>query len=296
MSQLFEPRVVEKPVLRRWLWTALKLVGRSPVRFGIVIALLGWLDGTGLQLLQGLVIHKIWIECLGMLFLPFIWVFVCVMARAADDRTQTWSVLAGLGCSRFWTSILVAVFLMAAPQLTIILIWGDEPRFQSYINGSGELLFTFGAQSAWVYVMFGACFIPLLVREPALPMMDAQRLSMGAMEINGPLLVERLVVTMGLISIPLHFSPSFGITDSAYVVYAGVLNYVAYRDIFERRSENLPQVSHAKQPLLQKAPETARRWSHTSVNRLLLRGGFVHSAVRFRVPRGPGRRGRAPST
>ncbi len=35
--------------------------------------------------------------------------------------------------------------------------------------------------------------------------------------------------------------PAYGMTTAAFLVFFGVLNYVAYRDIFERRGENLPE-------------------------------------------------------
>jgi hypothetical protein len=34
--------------------------------------------------------------------------------------------------------------------------------------------------------------------------------------------------------------PSYGMTEAALLVFMGVLSYVAYRDIFERRDENFP--------------------------------------------------------
>jgi Flp pilus assembly protein protease CpaA len=34
-------------------------------------------------------------------------------------------------------------------------------------------------------------------------------------------------------------------TAAAWIVFMGILNYVAYRDIFERRSANLPLVATA---------------------------------------------------
>ncbi len=34
--------------------------------------------------------------------------------------------------------------------------------------------------------------------------------------------------------------PAYGMTTAAFLVFFGALNYVAYRDTFERRSENFP--------------------------------------------------------
>lgn len=44
MSETLEPRIVDKPFARRWLVTTLALIGRAPLRFGCLIALLGLLD------------------------------------------------------------------------------------------------------------------------------------------------------------------------------------------------------------------------------------------------------------
>lgn len=212
-----------------------------------MIALLGLLDASVLRSLQGSLIENRWIKFLGMLCLPFIWGLVCAVARGADDRSHTWSVLAGLACVRLWTQMLLTgATMLVPPALVILLTYGDQHKYASYINQSGQLLFTFAAQAAWVYCYFGACFIPLLiVNEPRMPMMEALRLSARGMQINGPFLVTKLIIIAFLVSTPLHFIPSYGIADSAGVVFMGVLSYVAYRDIFERRSQNLPQSSTA---------------------------------------------------
>jgi hypothetical protein len=45
---------------------------------------------------------------------------------------------------------------------------------------------------------------------------------------------------MLLPSAALDLIPSYGIGEAVWLVFMGTVSYVAYRDIFERRSENLP--------------------------------------------------------
>ncbi|HXN10818.1 MAG TPA: hypothetical protein VN859_06210, partial [Steroidobacteraceae bacterium] len=63
--------------------------------------------------------------------------------------------------------------------------------------------------------------------------------------------------------------PLFGLTNAALLVFLGILNYVAYRDIFERRSENTPQLTPAAYvagrpaavPIIERALERhSRQW------------------------------------
>jgi hypothetical protein len=46
-----------------------------------------------------------------------------------------------------------------------------------------------------------------------------------------------VVVATALVA---EFAPVFGLIDAATLLFVGVFNYVAYRDVFERRSDNAP--------------------------------------------------------
>jgi hypothetical protein len=50
-----------------------------------------------------------------------------------------------------------------------------------------------------------------------------------------------MVVMLAIAVVLQLFVPFYGMTLAAWIVFIGVLNYVAYRDIFQRRSANLPQ-------------------------------------------------------
>jgi hypothetical protein len=251
VSSFFEPRVVEKPFLKRWLLTALQLVLRSPLRFGAAIGLLGALDATALQWLQGVLIERMWMERLGMVSLPFIWAFVASVARGADDSSQTWTAFAGFARARVWMGALASgAFIIGLDCLVHLIFFafiGRSPH-GSYINRPGQLLGTFGAQGALIYWCVGACFLPLLVFQPGLAVTHARQLSMRAVEINGRRLFDELVIVSLLIGLAVGIlgqAVEFirGIGEAAWVVFTGTLNYVAYRDIFERRSGNAPQMS-----------------------------------------------------
>jgi hypothetical protein len=114
--------------------------------------------------------------------------------------------------------------------------WRDEKL------RSGRLLDSTAAQAGMVMTAAGICFFPLLVLEPALSFREAWRFSRSATEINGRRTISWLMVGMLFVVALLGlFVPAFGLTTAAWIVFVGVLNYVAYRDIFERQSTNLPE-------------------------------------------------------
>jgi hypothetical protein len=84
---------VEKPFWKRWLRMSWQLFVRSPVRFGILIALLGWADTSAVNLSSGFVIPRIWVERLGMLLLPAF--FAIKVLRAFVDLRFGGKALAG---------------------------------------------------------------------------------------------------------------------------------------------------------------------------------------------------------
>jgi hypothetical protein len=90
------------------------LLVRSPVRFCLVIALLGGLDEFALHLAQGYAIRKIWIDRLGIVLLPFLWIAVGAIARAADDAGGTWQALRRLASKRIGAGALAPGACLAA--------------------------------------------------------------------------------------------------------------------------------------------------------------------------------------
>ena len=220
---------------------ALQLLHRAPLRFGAAVALLALLDATAVKWLQGVVVLKIWIEWLGMLALPFAWAFVSAVARGADDRRYTWRAFDGFLRPRLWAGIFVAGACVASLNwIAASLLLTKGAASVHYANRSGQLLTTWGGQYFIVYACFGVCFLPLLVSVPQLSVLEARRLSDRAAEINDRREFLKLQLVVGLLGVVLSLVPSFGVTAAAWVVFMGILNYVAYRDIFERRASNNP--------------------------------------------------------
>jgi hypothetical protein len=247
MSATLEPSEVEKPFVRRWLRMTLELFVRSPLRFGGMIALLGVLDQAGVALAQGSGLQRAWIDRLGTVLLPLLWVVTSALARGADDPRQSSAALATLGCKRVWISALragasLAVFLWIAfwvlQGLGEIL---NRHRPQAYLEHPGQLLTSIAVNVLFLQSWVGVCYCPLIVLQPQLSAAEASQLSRKASKLNGHTLIFILFGTIAVgAAILSSVLPLYGMTDAALLVFLGVLNYVAYRDIFERRSQNLP--------------------------------------------------------
>lgn len=247
MSPTLEPREVEKPFPRRWLRMTLELFVRSPLRFGVVIALLGGLDHAAVALAQASGFQREWTDRLGTVVLPFVWILTSALARGADDPRQSSAALAVLGRKRAWLGALragatLAVFLWIA--FWVLQGVGEllsQHRPEGYLKHPAELLASIVANVLFLQSWVGVCYCPLLVLQPQLSAGEASHLSRRASKLNGNTLIIVLfgAITFGAVSLS-SVLPFYGMTDAALLVFLGVLNYVAYRDIFERRSRNLP--------------------------------------------------------
>jgi hypothetical protein len=243
MSATLEPREVEKPFWKRWLRMSWQLFVRSPVRFGILVALLGWVDSTAVKLSYGFVIPRIWVERLGMLLLPVLFAIVCAVARGADDARQTWRVLRGFIYMRFWGKALAGGLALALFEWVVyhaLLLVPDPGAKPLYSHESGALLTSFISKTVLVNWVLGICYAPLIVFWPELSFAETRKLSHSAATVNDRSRFTYLVCGVMLVGLPLTLIPSYGMTEAALLVFVGILSYVAYRDIFERRDENLP--------------------------------------------------------
>lgn len=206
MNAFLEPQRVEKPYLMRWLRCTVGLILRSPVRFGVVSA----------------------------------------VARGADDARMTRIALTALGRGRIWANCLVAGAGVAA--LSWLAAWlaggigGGAPKDGSYMQHPGALVDSLGMGVVLIVVFLGLCYFPLVAFAPNLSAREARRLSHRASAINEPLVVLLFIGTLALCAYVLSLIlPLWGMTMAVCIVFIGVVNYVAYRDIFERRSQNLPK-------------------------------------------------------
>jgi hypothetical protein len=253
MSATLEPREVEKPFWKRWLRMSWQLFVRSPLRFGIVIAVLGWGDTAAVKLSYGLIIPKLWTERLGMLLLPALFAIICVVARGADDTAQTWSVLGKLVDLRLWGKVLAGGVAVTLFQWVLewvvfhtLLLFPDPSANEHYSHESGALLTTIVSKVFLVNWVLGICYAPLSVFCPELSFTETRKLSQSAATVNDRARFGYLICTVVLIGFPLTLIPSYGMTEAAVLVFMGILSYVIYRDIFERRDANFPAMVSAR--------------------------------------------------
>jgi hypothetical protein len=248
MSTPLEPREVDKPYLGRWLRDTLVLFVRSPLRFGLLIAALGLLDTSAVRATEGLVIEQEWVQRLGMILLPAVWTVVSAVARGADDASQTWGAIRALARGKVWSGPLMIGAKIVG--LTWIVSWSlggllrlmIPARPALYLHHSGELLESTGVNALLVFTFVGLCYFPLLVLIPDISSSTARDLSRRASSLNDYLTMLWFVGTAALIADKFaSVAPAYGMTMAASIVFLGVFNYVAYRDIFERRSGNLPK-------------------------------------------------------
>ena len=247
MNATLEPREVDKPFAQRWLRTTLALFLRSPFRFGILIALLGCLDTSAVNFANGYVVEKVWVDRLGIVALPVLWVLVSAVARGADDNSLTWQTLSHLGRRSVWTGALSAGVGMAA------LSWLFHSLFHgfgavaahnppAYLQHQGDFLASVEASVVVIVTSAGLTYCPLLALVPGLSAPNVRSLSHKADKINGLVTILTMTGILAIGAIYLSAAiPAYGMTTAAFLVFFGVLNYVAYRDIFERRGENLPE-------------------------------------------------------
>jgi hypothetical protein len=183
-----------------------------------------------------------WARRLGMLLLPLAWVVIAALARGADNSEQNWKALTSLARPTVWVAALAIGLGLITLDIVILGLLFPGFDWHNEKMRAGRILDLTSAQAWMVTAAGGICFFPLLVLEPGLSFQEVLRLSKSATEINGRNQIRWLMV--GLLfaaSISEMFVPAFGLTIATWIVFVGVLNYVAYREIFERQSDNLPK-------------------------------------------------------
>jgi hypothetical protein len=244
MSIPLQPRKVERPFLTRWLRTTFQLMFRSPLRFGMVIAVLGMVDTSVVTGAKGSVLEKEWIQYFGQVALPLLWVLVTAVSRGADDSRLTWTAFAHLLRKQVWlgafgVGISVALLTWTINKMGALLVKADAGV---ELQRSGQVIESLAASVAILYVFVGLCYFPLLVLVPDASLGGAKNLSRQAADLNDWTTMFVVVTSVGLIADTLSaVIPAYGMTSAAILVFMGVLNYVAYRDIFEGRSDHHPK-------------------------------------------------------
>ncbi len=249
-STTLKPRKVDQPFMQRWLRSSLELVLRSPGRFGLLIALLDSLDCFAVNLASDHHIEKMWVDTLGAFALPYDMILVAALARGADEKSQTWVALVQVLRKTAWMGALGVGTIVTVLSWSIYsIIYGlgaalllGKPGL--YLQDQGQFLASVEAGILLSSIVVGPCYFPLLVLEPTMSPLHARDLSMRANEINDGFLVIALILMLNLSAIALAAAvPAHGLTMAMCLVLMGVLNYVAYRDIFEGRSGNRLRVT-----------------------------------------------------
>lgn len=240
MSETLEPRVVDKPFVGRWLRASLQLFIRSPVRFAATIALLGIVDNATVSMAQGLDIPRVWVNRTGLLTLPFLWVLVSALARGADDAALGREALAELRRWRVWSGALAIGVRIVILFILVYWVLGTPYAKPQYgLRNPGDFIESVLTGAAFYSMTPGFCFFPLLLLAPTIERARAESLARKAQSINGLVVFGMLaaVLVLGTYSLA-SVLPLGGMVNATGLVYIGIVNYIAYRDIFERRAEN----------------------------------------------------------
>lgn len=266
MYATLEPRQVEKPFVRRWLRATLALLLRSPFRFGVLIALLAGLDTLAVKFADGYVIEKVWVDRLGIVTLPLLWVLVSAVARGADDNRETLQSFSHLGRRSVWLGALgigVGMGTLSWFFHSLFHGFGAIPTHDSgdYLQHQGDFLASIEGGVVLIVGAAGLAYCPLLALVPELSASHASSLAKKADRINGLTTIIFMTALLAISAIYVAAAlPAYGMTTASFLVFFGVLNYVAYRDMFEGRADNLPQQAAAPQPALTAAAGRATQW------------------------------------
>lgn len=95
----------------------------------------------------------------------------------------------------------------------------------------------------------GVCYFPLMALAPGLTILDACQLSKKASQLNGEWVIVLFVGALSLTADGFaRAGPAGDIVSAAILVFIGAFNYVAYRDVFERRTDYATESVFAFQP------------------------------------------------
>lgn len=242
MSETLEPRKVEKPFLGRWVMAAFALIVRSPVCFGAAVALLAISGLLSTEIVPARLIDAGWTLVIGSLLLPFFWVVLSLLSRRSDRAFGRAELLQHAASRSAWGGGLLPGSLLAS--VGWLLHWA--------LSGSPSLTQVVGS-CTWNCLLLvaplGVCYFPLMALAPGLAVLDACQLSKKASRLNGEWIIVLFVAALALTADGFaRAGPAGDIVWAAILVFIGVFNYVAYRDIFERRADYATESVFALQP------------------------------------------------
>lgn len=248
MNTALEPRTVEKPFIRRWLCLTFALLVRAPLRFGLAIAVLAALDAVAIRICAGVTSDRAMTGRVAIVFLPILWVAICALTRGADDPGRSGEALRGLLSRKLWIATLTGSFLLL--WITLLVSWsmhdipellGLPPAPDPYVQQSEPFVAALLTNVMIVTIGLEPYYAPLLALGPGLSHGQACFLSKKAAAKNGRVAVWAFVCAAVFCAhVVSYIVPAQGLVVAAFIVFMGVFDYVAYRDIFERRSENVP--------------------------------------------------------
>jgi hypothetical protein len=247
VSTTLQPREVDKPFLWRWSRMAFELVVRSPIRFGLIVALLGSLDTWAVNAAREYVIPRTLLVELGVGLLPALWTLVAALAHSADKSLGVQQTVAGLVRTAVWRGVLfAAAVLVGLKILEIGAVAALPQRFHDHnaFGTPGKFVSTFALYATFATLWLGSCYFPLLLRAPKASWTVLYHLSRRAAEMNDNIIVMTFVGCVVIFADSLSaVLPAYGMTMACFLVFLGVFNYVGYRDIFEGRARNAPVAS-----------------------------------------------------
>jgi hypothetical protein len=242
MSETLEPRRVEKPFLGRWVMTALALLVRSPVSFGAAVALLAISGLLSTDIVPARLIDAGWTIVAGSLLLPLFWVVLSLLSRRSDRAFGRSELLQHAASGSAWGGGLLPGCLLASVGSLLHWALSASPFLAEFIGSyTWNCLLLVGP--------LGVCYFPLMALAPGLTIFDACQLSKKASQLNGEWVIVLFVGALSLTADGFaRAGPAGDIVSAAILVFIGVFNYVAYRDIFERRTDYATESVFAFQP------------------------------------------------
>lgn len=243
MNTTLQPREVDKPFLWRWCRMALELVVRSPIRFGLVVALLGTLDTWAVNAAREYVIPRTMLVELGVGLLPALWTLVAALAYSADKSLGVQQTVARLMRGAVWRGVLFAATVLVGLQILEIGAVAVLPqRFHDHtaFGLPGKFVSTFALYATFATAWLGSCYFPLLLHAAKAPWTVLYHLSRRAAQLNNIIVMTFVGCVVILADSLSAVLPAYGMTMACCLVFLGVFNYVGYRDIFEGRTRNAP--------------------------------------------------------
>lgn len=231
MSETLEPRQVEKPFLGRWIRTTFALLASSPATFGAVVAALAVFDLLYIDVVPRSLGESGLTLVVGAVLLPAFWIAMSLLSRRADRAVDRSELPQLAVCGRTMSGALLPGCLLASVNWLLHWALSASPAIADAI-GSYTLNFVL------LVAPMGVCYFPLMALVPDLSIAEAWRLSRTAARLNDEWIIVTFVAVLSVgPDVFARAVPAGLIVTAAFLVFVGVFNYVAYRDIFERRPD-----------------------------------------------------------